>query len=217
MAIDPGQGTAQLPEGLGADQPQPGRAETRTLHHGKAGSAIAASPAGAKARRVCTPWAGTQPCRRGQQSVPQQQSQLPLHPRPSPVLGIRGWRKPAVSTAPLIAPLGNSHRTLKVRQLQRAAPCPPNTLCLERARGGTAPKCNQEAPATAKTPAHRTSHLRTPQRPAFGHQPPHRHNTTGTKQRASSKALHGKGSAGKTGESPRNKRALGSGNQTECT
>lgn len=140
MAIDPGQGTAQLPEGLGADR----------LHHGEAGSAVAASPAGAKARRVCTPWAGTQPCRRGQPSVPQQQGHLPLHPRPSPVLGTRGWRKPAVSTAPLIAPLGNSCRTLKVRRLQRAAPCPPSALCLERACGGTAPKCNQEPSCHSK-------------------------------------------------------------------
>lgn len=31
MAIDPGQGTEQLPEGLGAEQPQPGTAETRAV------------------------------------------------------------------------------------------------------------------------------------------------------------------------------------------
>lgn len=59
-------------------------------------------------------------------------------------LGIRGWRKPAVSTAPLIVLLGNSHGASQVRQLQRAMPCPQNTLCLEWVCGGTVPKCSQE-------------------------------------------------------------------------
>ena len=55
--------------------------------HGKARSAIATGPVGAKARGVCTPWAGMQPCRRGQRSVPQQQGQPAQHPRPSPGMG----------------------------------------------------------------------------------------------------------------------------------
>lgn len=66
--------------------------------------------------------------------------------------------------------------------------------------------------ATAKAPAHKTSHLRAPQQPAFGPHPSQRHNTVDTKQRWMSKALHRKG-----GESPRDKHALGSGNWTEHT
>lgn len=71
--------------------------------------------------------------------------------------------------------------------------------------------------ATAKAPAHKTSHLRAPQQPAFGPHPSQRHNTVDTKQRWISKALHRKGGARKTGESPRDKHALGSGNWTEHT
>jgi len=68
--------------------------------------------------------------------------------------------------------------------------------------------------ATVKALPHRTSHLRTPQQPAFS---PHPSHWVGTKQRGTSKPLHGKGGARKTGKRPRDKHALGSGNWTECT
>lgn len=67
-------------------------------------------------------------------------------------LGTRGWRKPAVSTAPLIVPLSNSHRASQGRQLQRAMPCPQNTLCLKCVCGGTVPKCSQEPFCHSKGP-----------------------------------------------------------------
>lgn len=79
MAIDPGQGTEQLPEGLAGGHPS--RAQHRQgLCHRKAGIAIAAGPAGNKAMGICMPWAGMQPCRRGQQSGPQQHGQPAQHP-----------------------------------------------------------------------------------------------------------------------------------------
>lgn len=96
MAIDPGQGTELLPKGLGAEQPQPGRAETRAAsqqgwechcHHPCQSKGRSARPGLAHG-----PAEGTTVC--------------PQATEPAQVweLGTRGLEEAAVSTSPLIAP-----------------------------------------------------------------------------------------------------------------
>lgn len=126
MAIDPGQGTEQLPKGLGAEQPQPGGAENKGGIAARLGASL--PPSLPKQRGVCMACRGD--------------NSLSPSNRASPGMGAGDKRLGGSSCVNISLDSARSV-TATTERLQRAALCPQNALCLQWVWDGTKPKRSQ--------------------------------------------------------------------------